>query len=189
MIYRFSHILSFILIFNLCSYAQKPISVHELKSKFNSDWWNHGAVLVDTFKVNPFTGVVYLHHVFESFDVDKNQIVLAYICHFENGYKDGFSISFYPDGNIREVINYSKGERLGVEYFKSHERMTSSYEDKNGRMIEYWDDHESIHEYRIIEFERRTDSKGNIIYEKYYDKNGNQISYDEYIDLTKPQKN
>ena len=172
----------FLIVVNI--FAQKPISVHELETKYNTDWWEHGAVLVDTFQVNPFTGVVYLHHVFEDLGEDRKYEVIAFIDHYENGYQDGLSIEFSPSGIIRTVKNYSQGEKLGIVYYKSYDRMISSYGKIPGRFIEFWDKYESKNKDKIIESERRTNSKGEIIYNKFFDKDGNEISIEEHKKLT-----
>ena len=169
---------SFLIAVNI--FAQKPISVHELETKYNTDWWELGAVLVDTFQVNPFTGVVYLHHVYESFGPERKHEVIAFIDHYENGYKDGLSICFSVNGEITRVENYSKGVNLGVIYYRDYDRIYSKNGDKNGRYIEFWDKYESKNKFKTLEFERRTNSIGEVIYEKYFDKDRNEISKEEY---------
>ena len=166
-------------LFSICVKAQNPISVHELETKYNSDWWELGAVLVDTFQVEPFTGVVYLHHVFDDLGPDRKYEVIAFIDHYENGFKDGLSMSFSVNGEITLVENYSKGVNLGIKYYRNYDRLVSSYGDKSGRYIEFWDKYESKNKGKILEYERRTNSLGNVIYEKFLDKDGNEISKEE----------
>ena len=50
-------------------------------------------------------------------------------------------------------------------------------------MMEFWDKYESDND-KILEFERRIDSNGKIIYQKYFDKKGNEISEEEHKKLT-----
>ena len=172
-----------LLTFTLNTFAQNPISVHELENEYNPDWWEVGAVLVDTFQANPFTGVVYLHNVFESLGEQRKHEYIAFIDHYENGFKDGLSLSFNTSGEIIQIANYSKGEMLGVIYYTNYKRMISSYKKKMGRMMEFWDMYESDND-KILEFERRIDSNGKIIYRKYFDKKGNEISEEEHKKLT-----
>ena len=169
---------SFLIVVNI--FAQKPISVHELETKYNTDWWEYGAVLVDTFQVNPFTGVVYLHHVFDNLGPDRKYEVIAFIDHYENGFKDGLSLSFSVNGEITRVENYSEGVNLGINYYRNYDRLISSYIDKSGRYIEFWDKYESKNKSKTLEFESRTNSLGNVIYEKFFDKDGNEISKEEH---------
>ena len=174
-----------VFVYSICVKAQNPISVHELETKYNSDWWELGAVLVDTFQVEPFTGVVYLHHVFDDFGPDRKYEVIAFIDHYENGFKDGLSLSFSVNGEITRVENYSEGVNLGIIYYKNYERLVSSYGDKSGRYIEFWDKYESKNKFKTLEFERRTNSIGELIYEKFFDKDGNEISKEEHIKIIK----
>ncbi len=171
------------LIVTLNSFAQNPISVHDLENEYNSDWWEVGAVLVDTFQVNPFTGVVYLHNVFESLGEKRKHEYIAFIDHYENGFKDGLSLSFNTSGEIIQIANYSRGERLGLIYYTDYKRMVSDYKENMGRMMEFWDKYESDND-KILEFERRTNSKGKVIYLKYFDKNGKEISKEEHKKIT-----
>ena len=62
---------SFLIAVNI--FAQKPISVHELETKYNTDWWELGAVLVDTFQVNPFTEL-YIFIMFMNLLVQKENM-------------------------------------------------------------------------------------------------------------------
>ena len=176
-------IIFLVFVYSICVKAQNPISVHELETIYNSDWWELGAVLVDTFQVEPFTGVVYLHHVFDDLGPDRKYEVIAFIDHYENGFKDGFSLSFSVNGEITRVENYSKGVNLGIKYYKDYDRLVSSYGDKSGRYIEFWDKYESKNKFKTLEFERRTNSIGELIYEKFFDKDGNEISKEEHIKI------
>ena len=165
-------------------FAQKPFSVHELETKYNPDWWENGAVMVDTFQVNPFTGVVYLHHVFEELGEDRKYEVIAFIDHYENGFKDGLSMSLSANGEITRIESYSKGVNLGIIFYRNYDRLVSRDGDKNGRYIEFWDKYESKNKGKTLEFERRTNSLGEVIYKKFFDKDGNEISIEEYKKLT-----
>ena len=176
-------IIFLVFVYSICVKAQNPISVHELETIYNSDWWELGAVLVDTFQVEPFTGVVYLHHVFDDLGPDRKYEVIAFIDHYENGFKDGLSLSFSVNGEITRVKNYSKGVNLGINYYKNYDRLVSSYGDKSGRYIEFWDKYESKNKFKTLEFERRTNSIGELIYEKFFDKDGNEISKEEHIKI------
>ena len=173
----------FFFLFPIFCFSQNQISVHELENEYNSEWWKFGAVLVDTFQANPFTGVVYLHHVFEDLGEQRKHEYIAFIDHYENGFKDGLSLSLNTSGEIIQIANYSKGERLGLINYNVYKRMISSYKEKMGRMVEFWDKYESDND-KILEFERRTDSNGRIIYRKYFDKKGNEISEEEHKKLT-----
>ena len=87
-------------------------------------------MLVDTFQANPFTGVVYLHHVFEDLGEQRKHEYIAFIDHYENGFKDGLSLSLNTSGEIIQIANYSKGERLGLINYNVYKRMISSYKEK-----------------------------------------------------------
>ena len=73
---------------------------------------------------------------------------------------------------------------MGVIYYRDYDRIYSKNGDKNGRYIEFWDKYESKNKFKTLEFERRTNSIGEVIYEKYFDKDRNEISKEEYEKLT-----
>ena len=175
-------------------FSQEKISVHDIRSIFNDDLKDN-CITVDTIIEDPFTGIIYL-----SYYQDRCEPLKA-IIHYEEGLRDGADIDLGAQSTILRITNYSKGEWKGVQYFNNYPRATysansfrSKYEDSFfNRQTCYWTKMELVkggfinkNEQDlpfILKYDIRRNKNGKIIYKKYYNAEGKEVSKFEYLKL------
>lgn len=123
------------LVLPIFCYAQKPISVDQIQQTINPDFIN-SCFSIDTITAEPFTGIVYLYHIFQENECDH----LAYIIHYEKGLKDGAEIGFDTSQKIWIINNYHLGQKVGASFYNDYNRIVIS-RDSIYRKIE-WDKNE-----------------------------------------------